>query len=189
MSCWGDEGDGRLGVAAADAGTGQPPVTVAGGPWVAPAVGSIHSCALASDGSVWCWGGNANGQLGSGDRTSRPEPRQVALPAKAVDVRTAFEFTCAVLADASAWCWGYNWEGQLGLGDTHPGEDHLEPIQLGSTRDWTFVATGPGTRLRHPLAGSALLLGTKHRIAARSGDDGAAADARARPGRRRRRLG
>ena len=119
-------------------------MTVAGGPWVAPAVGSVHSCALASDGGVWCWGGNANGQLGSGDRTSRPEPRQVALPAKAVDVRTAFEFTCAVLADASAWCWGYNWEGQLGLGDVHPGDDHLEPIQLGNTRDWTFVATGQG---------------------------------------------
>ena len=69
--CWGDDGDGRLGVAAGDASTGQPPMTVAGGPWVAPAVGSVHSCALASDGSVWCWGGNANGQLGSGDRTSR----------------------------------------------------------------------------------------------------------------------
>ncbi len=144
LSCWGDDGDGRLGVAGGDAGTGQTPVTIAGGPWVAPAVGSVHSCALASDGGVWCWGGNASGQLGSGDRTSRPEPRQVALPAKALDVRTAFEFTCAVLADASAWCWGYNWEGQLGLGDTHPGDDHLEPIQLGSTRDWTFVAPGQG---------------------------------------------
>jgi len=144
LSCWGDDGDGRLGVAGADASTGQPPMNIAGGPWVAPAVGSVHSCALASDGSVWCWGGNDKGQLGSGDRTSRPEPRQVTLPAKAVDVRTAFEFTCAVLADASAWCWGYNWEGQLGLGDVHPGDDHLEPIQLGSTRDWTFVATGQG---------------------------------------------
>jgi len=145
MYCWGDDGDGQLGVATSDGGgAGQPPVVVPGGPWIAPAAGSTHTCALASDGGVWCWGGNANGQLGSGDRTSRAEPRQVMLPAKAVDVRTAFEFTCAVLADASAWCWGYNWEGQLGLGDTHPGEDHLEPIQLGSTRDWTFVATGQG---------------------------------------------
>jgi alpha-tubulin suppressor-like RCC1 family protein len=145
LRCWGDGGDGRLGPAAAgDAGPSQAPVTVAGGPWIAPAAGSSHTCALAADGGVWCWGGNANGQLGSGDRTSRAEPRQVPLPARAVDLRTAFEFTCAVLADASAWCWGYNWEGQLGLGDTHPGDDRLEPVQLGTERDWTFVATGQG---------------------------------------------
>ena len=145
MTCWGDDGDGQLGAAAGDAGAAaRPPVTVPGGPWVAPAAGSTHTCALAADGGVWCWGGNANGQLGSGDRVARAEPRQVRLPDKAIDVRTGFEFTCGVLADASAWCWGYNWEGQLGLGDTHPGEDHLEPIQLGSERDWTFVATGQG---------------------------------------------
>lgn len=144
LTCWGDNTDGQLGVATADGGAGHAPVTVAGGPWVAPAAGSRHTCALAADGGVWCWGANANGQLGSGDRTSRPEPRQVPLLAKAVDVRTAFEFTCAVLADAGVWCWGYNQEGQLGLGDQYPGEDHLEPIQLGRDRDWTFVATGQG---------------------------------------------
>jgi len=117
LRCWGDDSDGQLGVAAGDAGTTLLPVTVAGGPWTAPAAGSTHTCALAADGGVWCWGGNANGQLGSGDRTPHAEPRQVTLPAKAVDVRTAFEFTCALLADASVWCWGYNMEGQLGLGD------------------------------------------------------------------------
>ena len=144
LRCWGDDSDGQLGVTGGDGGTGQAPVTVGGGPWIAPAAGSHHTCALANDGGVWCWGGNTNGQLGSGDCASRPEPRQVALPAKAVDVRTAFEFTCALLADASVWCWGYNQEGQLGLGDDYPGDDHLAPIQLGTDRDWTFIATGQG---------------------------------------------
>jgi alpha-tubulin suppressor-like RCC1 family protein len=144
LHCWGDNSDGQLGVSSADAGADLPPLTVAGGPWTAPATGSHHTCALASDGGVWCWGGNANGQLGSGDRTSRAEPRQVTLPARAVDVRSAFEFTCALLADASVWCWGYNMEGQLGLGDDYPGDDRLEPVQLGADRDWTFIATGQG---------------------------------------------
>jgi alpha-tubulin suppressor-like RCC1 family protein len=144
LRCWGDDGAGQLGAAVGDGGAGHEPVTVAGGPWIAPATGSVHTCALATDGGVWCWGGNANGQLGSGDRTARAERRQVTLPARAVDVRTAFEFTCALLVDASVWCWGYNWEGQLGLGDTHPGDDRLAPVQLGSERDWVFVATGQG---------------------------------------------
>lgn len=144
LACWGDDSSGQLGVAAADAATVLPPVSVAGGPWIAPAAGSIHTCALAADGSVWCWGGNMNGQLGSGDTVARPDPRQVALPAKAVDVRTGFEFTCALLADASVWCWGYNIEGQLGLGDQYPGVDRPSPVQLGTDHDWTFVATGQG---------------------------------------------
>jgi alpha-tubulin suppressor-like RCC1 family protein len=144
LRCWGDDSDGQLGVTGGDGGSGQAPVTVGGGPWIAPAAGSHHTCALANDGGIWCWGGNANGQLGSGDRASRAEPRQVALRAKAVDVRTAFEFTCALLADASVWCWGFNQEGQLGLGDDYPGDDHLAPIQLGTDRDWTFIATGQG---------------------------------------------
>ena len=112
-------------------------MTIAGGPWIAPAAGSIRTCALAADGGVWCWGGNANGQLGSGDRASRSDPRQVSLPAKAVDVRTSFEFTCALLEDASVWCWGFNMEGQLGLGDQYPGDDKLSPVQLGTDHDWT----------------------------------------------------
>jgi len=81
MYCWGDNSNGQLGVAGGDAGTGQAPVTVAGGPWVAPAAGSAHTCALATDGGVWCWGANDKGQLGSGDRVGRAEPRQVTLPA------------------------------------------------------------------------------------------------------------
>src|SRR5205814_357476 len=142
LRCWGDGSDGQLGAAAGDAGVGQLPVTIAGGPWIAPAAGTIHTCALAANGGVWCWGGNANGQLGSGDRTARPDPRQVSLPAKAVDVRTSFEFTCALLEDASVWCWGFNMEGQLGLGDQYPGDDKLSPVQVGTDPDWPFPAAG-----------------------------------------------
>ena len=144
LFCWGDDTDGKLGVAASGAGTGQPPVMVAGGPWIAPAAGQAHSCALATDGSVACWGGNTAGQLGSGDLTPSNDPRVVQLPARAVDVRTAFDHTCALLVDASLWCWGYNWEGQLGQGDVHPGVDHPTPIQVGGDRDWVFVSTGQG---------------------------------------------
>ena len=39
LRCWGADGNGRLGAAAADGGVGQAPVAVAGGPWMAPAAG------------------------------------------------------------------------------------------------------------------------------------------------------
>ena len=145
MACWGDDGDGRLGVPASGTGAGQGPVVVAGsGPWLAPAAGGSHSCGLAVDGSVSCWGGNASGQLGAGDLTPSNDPRPVTLPDKAVDLRTGFDHTCALLADASLWCWGYNREGQLGLGDQYPGPDYPAPVRVGDGGDWVFVATGQG---------------------------------------------
>ena len=42
------------------------------------AAGVNHSVALKTDGSVWTWGGNSQGQLGDGTTTSRSAPRQVS---------------------------------------------------------------------------------------------------------------
>jgi alpha-tubulin suppressor-like RCC1 family protein len=146
MTCWGADGDGRLGVAPGGGG-GQGPVTVSSGtgsPWVAPASGERHSCGLAADGGISCWGGNDLGQLGAGDFAASPAPRRVALPDKAVELRTSFDHTCALLVNATLWCWGSNDEGQLGQSDDFPGVDQPAPVQVGNDRDWVFVATGQG---------------------------------------------
>ena len=143
LVCWGADGDGRLGVAPGS-GAGQGPVTVSGGPWVAPAAGGSHSCGLAADGRVLCWGGNDLGQLGAGDLVASAAPRPVWLRDIAVELRSNFDHTCALLADASLWCWGANLEGQLGQDDRFPGTDQPAPVQVGANRDWIFVATGQG---------------------------------------------
>ena len=39
-----------------------------------------HSCAIALDGEVYCWGANYYGELGSGGRESSAQPVRVALP-------------------------------------------------------------------------------------------------------------
>ena len=144
LSCWGQDSDGQLGVEASDNATGRGPVVVAGGNWLVPAAGEGHTCALTNDGNVSCWGANDLGQLGAGDRMASAKPRAVTLPAAAIDLRTSFNHSCALLADASLWCWGANVEGQLGLGDRYPGEDQPSPVQVGSARDWVFVAAGQG---------------------------------------------
>ena len=85
-----------------------------------------HSCAIAGDGSVWCWGDNVDGQLGVGDTHYRVPPTLVALPGPADDLVLGGNTTCAVIAGAY-WCWGRNDGGELGNGAA--GSDVLAPVQ------------------------------------------------------------
>jgi alpha-tubulin suppressor-like RCC1 family protein len=80
LVCWGDNADGELGLAS-DAGTlggttatrpaDLPAVSFAAGVSAfSVTLGDYHTCALLSNGSVSCWGGNASAQLGLGYASS-----------------------------------------------------------------------------------------------------------------------
>ena len=65
--------------------------------------------------NVWCWGNNAYGQLGSGNRNNSSVPVKVrGLPASAASISCGAGHTCAVLTTGEAWCWGRNEYGQIG---------------------------------------------------------------------------
>ena len=83
--------------------------------------GLHHSCAIMDDQSVWCWGQNAQGQIGNGNAPidATQGPVGVLLPAgrSAVALAGGSQYSCAVLDDGSAVCWGSNNFGQLGIGN------------------------------------------------------------------------
>jgi len=88
-------------------------------------MGVSHTCVLMSDGSMWCWGNNINGQMGQGDDLNKQYlPVQVqpvywgsALGQTSVTQITAGSLhTCAVLSDGPVWCWGLKNQGRLGYG-------------------------------------------------------------------------
>ncbi len=81
------------------------------------AVGLDFACYIrTTDGSVWCWGHNADGELGDGTYTSRSHPVQVAgLPGAASAISVGEYHSCAIMqTDGSVWCWGINDQSNLG---------------------------------------------------------------------------
>jgi GH25 family lysozyme M1 (1,4-beta-N-acetylmuramidase) len=119
--CWGDAAEGQLGVAAETVagrrqrrpyrGAAEPPP---GAPALASlAAGWLHTCGLAADGEVVCWGDHDRGQLGR----AAPGPAAAAvegLGKEAVALAAGGLHTCAVVAGGSVSCWGNGSHGQLG---------------------------------------------------------------------------
>ena len=74
--------------------------------------GAAHTCALKTDGTVWCWGFALFGQMGDGtvgDGLKQLTPAHVrrsngVLPG-AHSLPPA-EHTCALRDDGTVWCWG-----------------------------------------------------------------------------------
>jgi alpha-tubulin suppressor-like RCC1 family protein len=105
---------------------------------VAP--GGFHTCGVASDNRVYCWGLNDNGQLGIGNRVKRSRPTPVDRPLFFKQVDGGLYHTCGVTTDNLAYCWGISDYGQLGFGGftqrTRPtpvtGGLHFLQVNLGS---------------------------------------------------------
>jgi alpha-tubulin suppressor-like RCC1 family protein len=119
--CWGSSDSGQIGNGSTSLIVSTPAL-VAGGlkDVVALAAGLVHTCALKSDGTVFCWGDNTSGQLGQGPTggfTAAPSFAVSGL-SNAVSIAGGHVHTCAVRADGSALCWGENGNGQLGRGNT-----------------------------------------------------------------------
>jgi hypothetical protein len=100
------------------------------------ATGTNHTCARRGDGTLWCWGSNAGGQLGLGPGGSWmvPAPTQVtSLGTTVVEVTAGTNHTCARKQDGTVWCWGYNDVGQVGDGTTMRRPDPVQVTDLGMT--------------------------------------------------------
>ncbi len=76
--------------------------------------GDNHTAAIKTDGSLWMWGGNYNGQLGNGTKKDSLVPIMVLK--NVVSVSSGYNYTAAIKTDGSLWMWGSNEYGKLGKG-------------------------------------------------------------------------
>ena len=89
--------------------------------YVQVSAGWGHSLALGSDGYVYAWGSNTNGELGNNiTRNSAVPVRVTSSPTdarkwlKAIQVSAGYYGSLSLDADGNIWAWGYNNWGQLG---------------------------------------------------------------------------
>jgi len=127
----------------------SPVQTVTGGTnWAQVACGRLHTAALKTDGTLWGFGANNRGALGTNSLDTFSSPVQtITAGTNWAQVACGFFNTLAIKTDGTLWLWGQNSEGQLG-------DDTLvhrsSPVQtIAGGTNWKQVATGCA---RHTVA-------------------------------------
>lgn len=112
--------------------TGPGPVTFA-----MVSAGSSHTCGVTNAGAAYCWGNNANGQLGDSTTGNDSSPVLVKGGLKFAAVSAGASHTCGVTTTGAAYCWGYNYDGELGTGDT---TRHTTPVAVSGGHTFAQVS-------------------------------------------------
>jgi len=150
---WGENGSAQLGDGSTTQQLAPVPTSGLGGVTViAVAAGRFHSLALTSDGRVYGWGYNGNGQVGDGSTTQRLTPVPLtSLTDAVVAIAAGDSHSLAVTRDGTVYAWGFNYYGQLGDGTTM--EQH-SPVQVSSLRGVMAIAAGASHSLALRTDGS-----------------------------------
>jgi alpha-tubulin suppressor-like RCC1 family protein len=137
LYCWGDNDYGRLGINPSTWSATTPARVLKGeqggaGTYLEDvsqvSAGEYHTCAVTTQGELYCWGLNFTGQLGINStldqtipvRTLKGEQGGVGTYLEDVSqVSTGKYYTCAVTTGGELYCWGLNSSGQLGNNSTY----------------------------------------------------------------------
>ena len=104
---------------------------------------------IKTDGTLWSWGYNTDGQLGLNEnsvgwpfnaRTGfMSSPTQVGTDTTWSDVLSASGVSFATKTNGTLWAWGTGQRGQLGQNESGPSHKRSSPVQIGTGTDWSSL--------------------------------------------------
>ncbi len=142
---WGINTNGQLGVG--DVTSRSSPVAVLGGltfvDVFTSTTNSYSMFGITSDGTLYSWGDNSNGQLGVGDVTPRSSPVAVLGGLRFSKVYAAGQGEIfGITTDGTLYSWGLNTDGSLGLGDIN---SRSSPVAVLGGGVWNWVSGTSGS--------------------------------------------
>jgi len=144
---WGAGFAGRLGnnVDSPGGSGGVPITTFAGGTtWKQVSMVNESGSAIKTDGTLWTWGYNGLGQLGTNNTTTSLTPvTTFAGQTTWKQVAQGYRHTVAIKTDGSLWIWGVNNNGQLGINNTDTKSTPVTTFAGGN--NWKSIAADSGT--------------------------------------------
>jgi alpha-tubulin suppressor-like RCC1 family protein len=105
---------------------------------VSVAAGGNHMLAIKTDGTLWAWGLNGNGQLGQNNIIARSSPVQIGALTTWTSAAAGPTFSAAVRSDGTLWVWGL---GTNGISGNSNAVTRSSPVQVGVGTDWSSVYT------------------------------------------------
>jgi alpha-tubulin suppressor-like RCC1 family protein len=116
----------------------SPVQTVAGGiNWKQTATSWYSTFGIKTDGRLWSWGYNTEGQLGDSTIVRKSSPVPVGSLQDWKTVSAGAYHVVASKIDGTIWSWGWNGEGHLGHGDL---VNRSSPTIIGANTDWKIIS-------------------------------------------------
>jgi len=105
--------------------------------WAYVSAGDEFTCGVKVDGTMWCWGRDANDELGNGASTTQQNsPVQIGTGFTWKNVQGGWVTACALRTDNTVWCWSLNNNGQVGDNSTTP---RSSPVQVNGGGTWKML--------------------------------------------------
>jgi alpha-tubulin suppressor-like RCC1 family protein len=112
--------------------------------WAQVSAFNLQCAAIKTNGTLWSWGYNINGQLGLNDTTNRSSPVQVGALTDWAQVSVGLQFCAAIKTNGTLWTWGNGANNRLGQNNT---VNLSSPVQVGSLTTWLRITRGFAIKL------------------------------------------
>ena len=114
--------------------------------WSSSSAGGNHTVAIKTDGSLWTWGENSSGQLGTGSMYNSTVPQQVYKEYgdnfNWSSTSAGRSHTVAINSYGDLYSWGKNSSGQLGDGTTNASLVPVREATWLNEHEWSSASAG-----------------------------------------------